>query len=45
MQFALAFVLDRIDKLIPPGVKLSARDGGYPPPTLTDPALRRRGRA
>ncbi|MFE5796181.1 aldo/keto reductase [Streptomyces sp. NPDC056503] len=38
-------VLDRIDKIVPPGVDLSARDGGYTPPSLTDPALRRRGRA
>ncbi|NJP43686.1 aldo/keto reductase [Actinacidiphila epipremni] len=35
-------VLDRIDEIVPPGVNLVARDGGYTPPALTDPALRRR---
>lgn len=35
-------VLDRIDKIVPPGENLSARDGGYVPPHLTDPSLRRR---
>ncbi|MCC8242840.1 aldo/keto reductase [Saccharothrix luteola] len=35
-------VLDRIDKIVPPGVTLSSRDEGYQPPTLTHPALRRR---
>ncbi|NYV73067.1 aldo/keto reductase [Streptomyces sp. UH6] len=38
-------VLDRIDKIVPPGANLSARDGGYTPPSLTDPARRRRARA
>ncbi|WP_329567916.1 aldo/keto reductase [Streptomyces sp. NBC_01361] len=35
-------VLDRIDEIVPPGSNLSARDGGYTPPSLTDSALRRR---
>ncbi|NUP37759.1 MAG: aldo/keto reductase, partial [Streptomyces sp.] len=35
-------VLDRIDEIEPPGVNLVARDAGYVPPALTDPALRRR---
>ncbi|MFD5782336.1 aldo/keto reductase [Streptomyces sp. NPDC126933] len=35
-------VLDRIDKIVPPGTNLSARDAGYAPPSLSDPALRRR---
>ncbi|MEV4937149.1 aldo/keto reductase [Streptomyces zaomyceticus] len=37
-------VLDRIDKIVPPGTNLSTRDAGYTPPSLTDPELRRRGR-
>ncbi|MEU1280813.1 aldo/keto reductase [Streptomyces sp. NPDC005805] len=37
-------VLDRIDKIVPPGTNLSARDAGYAPPALADPALRRRPR-
>ncbi|MEU9861045.1 aldo/keto reductase [Streptomyces sp. NPDC047971] len=37
-------VLDRIDKIVPPGTTLSARDAGYVPPSLTEPELRRRGR-
>ncbi|MFE5486432.1 aldo/keto reductase [Streptomyces sp. NPDC056527] len=36
-------VLDRIDKIVPPGTNLSARDAGYVPPSLTEPDLRRRG--
>ncbi|MFB7543183.1 aldo/keto reductase [Streptomyces zaomyceticus] len=36
-------VLDRIDKIVPPGTNLSARDAGYTPPSLTEPELRRRG--
>ncbi|MCT4351748.1 aldo/keto reductase [Streptomyces sp. Je 1-79] len=36
-------VLDRIDKIVPPGTNLSARDAGYVPPSLTEPELRRRG--
>jgi len=35
-------LLDEIDKIVPPGVTLSARDRGYHPPALTDPARRRR---
>ncbi|TXS07326.1 aldo/keto reductase [Streptomyces sp. col6] len=35
-------VLDRIDKIVPPGTNLSPRDAGYHPADLTDPALRRR---
>nr|WTB34492.1 aldo/keto reductase [Streptomyces sp. NBC_00830] len=35
-------VLDQIDKIVPPGSNLSARDAGYQPVALTDPALRRR---
>ncbi|MET7343475.1 aldo/keto reductase [Streptomyces sp. NPDC087866] len=35
-------VLDRIDKIVPPGTNLSSRDAGYHPADLTDPALRRR---
>lgn len=37
-------VLDRIDKIVPPGTNLSSRDAGYHPAELTDPALRRRSR-
>ncbi|MFH8574907.1 aldo/keto reductase [Streptomyces zaomyceticus] len=36
-------VLDRIDKIVPPGTNLSARDAGYNPPSLTEPEQRRRG--
>ncbi|WP_433303162.1 aldo/keto reductase [Actinoplanes sp. CA-030573] len=35
-------VLNEIDKIVPPGVTLSDRDQGYRPPSLTDPARRRR---
>ncbi|MEU5694999.1 aldo/keto reductase [Actinosynnema sp. NPDC020468] len=35
-------VLDEIDRIVPPGVTLSARDLGYHPPSITDPARRRR---
>jgi aryl-alcohol dehydrogenase-like predicted oxidoreductase len=35
-------VLDRIDEIVPPGTNLNPPDGGYQPPALTDPALRRR---
>lgn len=35
-------ILDQIDKIVPPGTNLSARDGGYQPAALADPALRRR---
>lgn len=37
-----ADVLDRIDAIVPPGVTLSKPDEGYMPPSLSDPALRRR---
>lgn len=36
-------VLDEIDKIVPPGTTLSAGDAGYVPPSLHDPAARRRG--
>ncbi|MFH9725822.1 aldo/keto reductase [Streptomyces sp. NPDC017254] len=36
-------VLDRIDKIVPPGTNFAARDAGYAPPSLTAPELRRRG--
>src|SRR5215467_10665094 len=35
-------VLDRIDEIVPPGTNLNAPDGGYMPPALTTPELRRR---
>jgi aryl-alcohol dehydrogenase-like predicted oxidoreductase len=35
-------VADRIDEIVPPGVTLSRSDQGYAPPSLSDPALRRR---
>ena len=35
-------ILDRIDKIVPPGVTLNRDDSGYLPPTLRDPLLRRR---
>ena len=38
-----ADVLDRIDKIVPPGVNLNPADRGYEPPALADPGLRRRG--
>ncbi|MFB4290964.1 aldo/keto reductase [Nonomuraea sp. ATR24] len=34
--------LDRIDEIVPPGVNLYQPDGAWRPPSLTDPALRRR---
>jgi aryl-alcohol dehydrogenase-like predicted oxidoreductase len=37
-------VLDRIDEIVPPGTNLNPADGGYLPPSLVDPALRRRPR-
>jgi aryl-alcohol dehydrogenase-like predicted oxidoreductase len=37
-------VLDRIDKIVPPGTTLSTRDSGYTPEALTDASLRRRTR-
>jgi aryl-alcohol dehydrogenase-like predicted oxidoreductase len=35
-------VLDRIDEIVPPGTDFIAGDAGYLPPSLTDPAERRR---
>ncbi len=35
-------ILDRIDEIVPPGTNLNPSDGGYVPPVLTDPSLRRR---
>jgi aryl-alcohol dehydrogenase-like predicted oxidoreductase len=35
-------VLDRIDEIVPPGSTLNPADAGYQPPSLTDPAERRR---
>jgi aryl-alcohol dehydrogenase-like predicted oxidoreductase len=35
-------VLDRIDKIVPPGTTLNRDDAGYAPPALREPALRRR---
>jgi len=37
-----AEVLDKIDAIVPPGTNLNPADAGYTPPSLTDPALRRR---
>lgn len=37
-----ADVLDRIDQIVAPGTTLSRADEGYRPPSLTDPATRRR---
>jgi aryl-alcohol dehydrogenase-like predicted oxidoreductase len=38
-----AEILDKIDEIVPPGTTLNAADRGYEPPSITDPALRRRG--
>ncbi|WP_045731051.1 aldo/keto reductase [Pseudarthrobacter chlorophenolicus] len=35
-------VLDQIDRIVPPGTTLNTADAGYQPPSLTDPARRRR---
>ncbi|GAB4054480.1 aldo/keto reductase [Catellatospora paridis] len=35
-------VLDRIDEIVPPGTILNQADAGYQPPSITDPAQRRR---
>jgi hypothetical protein len=35
-------VLDRIDKIVPPGANIARGDAGYRPPALLDPKLRRR---
>ena len=37
-----AEVLDAIDEIVPPGVTLNRADAGYQPPSLENPALRRR---
>jgi aryl-alcohol dehydrogenase-like predicted oxidoreductase len=34
--------LDRIDRIVPPGVTLNPADAGWQPPVLADPAARRR---
>ncbi|MEX5711851.1 aldo/keto reductase [Parafrankia sp. FMc6] len=34
--------LDRIDEIVPPGVNVNPEDAGYVPPSLAQPALRRR---
>jgi len=39
-----ADVLDRIDEIVAPGTNLNAVNAGYVPPSLTDPASRRRHR-
>jgi aryl-alcohol dehydrogenase-like predicted oxidoreductase len=38
-------VLDRIDQIVPPGVTLNPADAGWQPPSLTEPAARRRPQA
>ncbi|MEV6492220.1 aldo/keto reductase [Actinoplanes sp. NPDC051633] len=35
-------LLDRIDKIVPPGTNFNPVDAGYQPPSLTDPFKRRR---
>jgi aryl-alcohol dehydrogenase-like predicted oxidoreductase len=35
-------VLDRIDKIVPPGTNLNAADAGWTPPALAEPSPRRR---
>jgi aryl-alcohol dehydrogenase-like predicted oxidoreductase len=35
-------LLDRIDEIVPPGRNLNPVDAGYTPPSLAEPALRRR---
>jgi aryl-alcohol dehydrogenase-like predicted oxidoreductase len=35
-------ILDRIDKIVPPGATLNREDSGYTPPGLREPFLRRR---
>jgi aryl-alcohol dehydrogenase-like predicted oxidoreductase len=35
-------ILDKIDEVVPPGTNLNPPDRGYEPPSLTEPALRRR---
>jgi len=35
-------VLDRIDKIVPPGSNVTASDNGYAPPSILKAKLRRR---
>ena len=35
-------LLDQIDDVVPPGTNLNAADNGWLPPSILDPALRRR---
>ncbi|WP_239312941.1 aldo/keto reductase, partial [Frankia sp. Cj3] len=35
-------VLNRIDEIVPPGITINMADAGYEPPSLTEPAARRR---
>ncbi|HEV2371475.1 MAG TPA: aldo/keto reductase [Streptosporangiaceae bacterium] len=35
-------ILDTIDEIVPPGLNLNQFDGGYLPPSLSDPSQRRR---
>ncbi|MDY7100583.1 MAG: aldo/keto reductase [Actinomycetota bacterium] len=37
-----ADILDRIDEIVPPGTNINDADGGYQPPALAKPRLRRR---
>ena len=37
-----ADLLDAIDQIVPPGVTLNSPDNGWDPPSITDPARRRR---
>ena len=37
-----ADVLDQIDAIVPPGMNLNPADAGYTPPSLAEPAMRRR---
>jgi aryl-alcohol dehydrogenase-like predicted oxidoreductase len=37
-----AALLDRIDQIVPPGTNLNPVDAGYTPPSVANPALRRR---
>jgi len=35
-------ILDRVDKIVPPGTDVGALDQAYQPPALENPSLRRR---
>jgi hypothetical protein len=35
-------VLDRIDRVVPPGTNVNPAEAGYQPPSITQPATRRR---